>query len=90
MGGVLIALVALVVRPLEGILSSRARLSLAQARCQAEREARLAAEHYAESLENELFKVRAISAAQPGERTVSAIRRLLVSARSRDDRKVWS
>jgi uncharacterized protein YciW len=85
LGGVLIALVALA-----GILSSRARLSLAQARCQAEREARLAAEHYAESLENELFKVRAISAAQPGERTVSAIRRLLVSARSRDDRKVWS
>jgi hypothetical protein len=57
-----------------------------------EQEARLAAQHFIESLENELFKVRAISGARPGERTASAVRRLLISARAprTPKDKVWS
>jgi hypothetical protein len=49
--------------------------------CASERDARLAIEHYAESLEDELFHVRVIASARPGERTAMAVRRALTAER---------
>lgn len=55
-----------------------------------ERRARLDAEKFARSLEDELFLVRGMSDAAFGERTSAAVRRLVVKARGVEARKVWS
>jgi hypothetical protein len=56
----------------------------------AERDRRLAVEHYAESLENEIFHVRVIVSAKPGERTSAAVRRALtVFQRATEITKGW-